>query len=344
MLPFLPPTLLAPLWGVLPMKLHEVAVDYGPVGLVCTPFVRITSAQPSVRWVKSHVPAGSLGPVSVQILGSDPIQMARAAQILSGSGVKVVDINLGCPVRRVVRKGAGAALLRNPEQLKALLGAVRQSTSCLLSAKFRAGYATRDTALEVGLLAQAMGIDFVTLHPRSREDMYRDVADWNLVGELKQALSIPVVGNGDVWYAADALRLQRATGCDGVMIGRPALRNPWIFRQLEQLRNGEPTFEPTGSDVVRHLQHLADGIRRSTGNGRRGPLAPFKEHLGWVLRAVRGGSELLGRALRKSDLEDVLGFLERELQGLPAEVLDLDAQGRDRLEVSPDLCERQTVL
>ena len=342
--PFSPPTLLAPLWGALPAQLQAQLAGYGRVGLVCTPFVRITSHSPVPGHMRRHVERAAVRPICVQILGSDTRQMARAASLLSEAGADVVDINLGCPVHNVVRKGAGAALLRDPEKLGQLLGEVRKATSCLLSAKLRAGYQTRGTALELAKIAEDAGLDFITLHPRSREDMYGRAADWNLVADAKRELTIPVVGNGDVWYAADALRLQRQTGCDAVMIGRPVLRNPWIFRQIEQLRHGQATFVPTGADVVQHLHRTAETIVRTVGGSRRGPLAPFKEHLSWILRAVRGQRDLLDRALRTTALHSLLELLDHELGCLPAEALDLDAHGRQRLEAAVELDAGQTVL
>ncbi len=335
--PFTPPTLLAPMWGVLSPELGELWASYGPVGLVCGSFVRVTAAETGDDWIRSHVVRRAGRPVSVQLMGGDAGRMAHAAGVLSAAGADVIDVNLGCPARQVVRKGAGAALLREPDQLRELLLRVRDQTTGLLSVKLRAGWASTQGMVEIGRSIEACGVDFVTLHPRSRREMYDGVADWRLVGELARSLRVPVVGNGDCWYATDALELQRASSCAAVMIGRPALRNPWIFRQLDELARGSPPYAPSGADVVTHLTAVADQLERSLGTTRRGPLGPLKEHVAWLLRALPNGHEPMQRALRAPSLRQVLVAVARDLGSLPPAALDLDAHGAFRLERTPAL-------
>lgn len=328
--PFARPTLLAPLWGVLPPELHHLIAAHQPLGLACLPFLRITETRQKSGWIERHLERVSVRPVSVQLLGRDPQPMARAAQILSQAGAEVVDINLGCPKPSIVRKGTGAALLGRPEHVRELLTAVRAVTGCLLSVKLRAGLHDRESAVSIACVAQESGVDFVTLHPRSSGEMFTGSADWSLVAELKRALRIPVVGNGDTWFAADALRLERATGSDAVMIGRPALRNPWIFLQLEQLRRGAPVFRPAAADVLGHLERLAAGLEHAWPHSRAGALAPYKEHVTWILRSVATGPALLLRALRAQSVGELAGLLDRELRNLPTEAFDLGADGSYR--------------
>jgi tRNA-dihydrouridine synthase B len=321
--PFSPPALLAPLWGVLPPELHHLFLAHRAPGLVCLPFLRITQTPPRVRWLERQLARVSVRPVSVQLLGSDPAQMARAAGILSRAGAAVVDVNLGCPKPSIARKGTGSALLERPEQVRALLRAMRSASGGLLSVKLRAGIRVRESALSVAGIAEEEGVDFVTLHPRSSREMFAGTPDWNLVAELKRALSIPVVGNGDTWYAADALRLQHATGCDAVMIGRPVLRNPWIFLQLEQLRHGEAVFRPGATDLLGHLDRLATALGRAPGEDPRGALNLFKEHVTWILRAVKTGHALMAGAMRTQSVSELCALLWSELRTLPPEAFDL---------------------
>jgi tRNA-dihydrouridine synthase B len=253
--------------------------------------------------------------------------MARAAEILSRAGAAVVDVNLGCPKPSIVRKGTGSALLERPEQVRALLTAMRSATACLLSVKLRAGVSDRESAMSIACIAEEAGVDFVTLHPRSSDEMFGRTPDWSLVAALKRTLSIPVVGNGDAWYAADALRLQRATGCDAVMIGRPALRNPWIFLQIEQLRRDEAVFRPTASDLLGHLDRLATELTRAWVGAPRGALDLFKEHVTWLLRGVTTGPALLPRAMRAQSVSELGELLGSELQALPPQAFDLGAEG-----------------
>jgi tRNA-dihydrouridine synthase B len=337
MFPFTPPALLAPMWGVLSPELGELLASYGPVGLVCGSFVRITTAQTGDDWIRSHIVHRADRVVSVQLMGSDPERMAHAAQVASAAGADVIDVNLGCPVRQVVRKGAGAALLREPERLQELLLRVRDRTRGLLSVKLRAGWETTEGMVDLGRRIEACGVDFVTLHPRSRSELYEGVADWMLVAELARALRVPVVGNGDCWYAADALRLQRASSCAAVMIGRPALRNPWIFRQLDELSRGWSPYAPSGADVVGHLSEVATRLERTLGATRRGPLGPLKEHVAWLLRALPNGHDQLQRALRAPSPGEVLATVTRDVGSLPPAALDLDAHGAFRLQRTPAL-------
>jgi tRNA-dihydrouridine synthase len=268
-------------------------------------------------------------------MGSDPMRMAHAAGVLSAAGADVIDVNLGCPVRQVVRKGAGAALLRDPKKLRELLLRVRDRATGLLSVKLRAGWGTTEGLVEIGRRIEACGVDFVTLHPRARSEMYDGVADWSLVSELAHALRVPVVGNGDCWYAIDALELWRATSCAAVMIGRPALRNPWIFRQLDELCRGRTPYAPSGADVVAHLSEVADRLERTLGRTRRGPLGPLKEHVTWLLRALPNGHDPMQRALRAPSPVEVLEAVASDLGSLPPTALDLDAHGAFRLERTP---------
>ena len=324
--PFFPPTLLAPMWGVLPAELHHLIAAHQPPGLVCLPFLRITQTGQRARWLERHLRRASVGPVSAQLLGRDPPQMARAAGILSRAGAAVVDVNLGCPKPSIVRKGTGSALLERPEQVRELLAAMRRATGCLLSVKLRAGVSDRESATSIAAIAEDSGVDFVTLHPRSSKEMFAGTPDWSLVAELKRALGIPVVGNGDTWYAADALRLQRVTGCDAVMIGRPALRNPWIFLQLEQLRRGEAVFRPRAADLLGHLDRLATELGRVSPDGPRGALRLLKEHVTWILCGVRTGQAVLPRAMRAQSLGELNELLRSELEALPPEAFDLGAE------------------
>src|SRR5690606_3344434 len=224
---------------------------------------------------------------------NDADRMAEAAEMVEQAGADVVDINLGCPMPRIVRKGVGAAMLNNPRLLEQVLLRMRRHTRGLLSAKIRAGFDDSTRALEIAELVQGCGVDFITVHPRRRSDFYRGVSDWRIIAELKDRLKIPVVGNGDVWYASDALRMRRETGCDAVMIGRPVLRNPWIFQQVAALESGLEPCHPSGQALFDHLYAL---IRDYEGvfEGRKGGLiGPLKEMLTWHGRALPDGQQRL---------------------------------------------------
>jgi len=333
--PWLTPSILAPLEGVGHPAWRALAAEPGGVGLVCTEFVSIGGAPFNPASLAREVVKVPGIPLSVQLLGQDPDRLAAAAGIVAGAGADVVDLNLGCPARGVVGRGAGAALLRDPERLEALVRQVRAAVPGCLSAKMRAGFDGSDRAVEIAERLQAAGIDFLTVHPRRRADFYTGVADWRLVRLLASRLRIPVVGNGDCWYARDALRLQAATGCAAVMLGRSAIRNPWIFAQIAALRAGTPPPAPGGADLAAYLHRVVARYRAALGNERL-VTGKVKELVRYLGRAVRDGGAFRLAALRSGGADEILGCADHRLASLGVADLDLDAEGADRLEQSAE--------
>jgi tRNA-dihydrouridine synthase B len=265
-------------------------------------------------------------------MGNDAELMAEAAGVMALAGADVVDVNLGCPSKTAARKGVGAALLKDRVALGRLLAAMRAAVPGRFSAKLRAGFERSDDALENARVVERSGADFIAVHPRRRIDYFSGIADWRIIGLLRAELSIPVIGNGDVWYAADALRMLEETRCDGVMIGRPALRNPWIFRQIADLTAGRAPFVPTGADVSFHLERL-HAVMLAGFDGPAERLAgPLKEHLGFLCRSLRGSAEISRRLLRLHTPALLLEAAAEVFTPLDAEELDLDAFGRRALE------------
>jgi tRNA-dihydrouridine synthase B len=318
-------TFLAPMEGVTHPILRQLMAERGGIGVVCTEFVRVTSGPLSERTLRRHIVRPSRGLLSVQVMGNHIEHMADAAAIVSDLGADVVDINLGCPAPRAVRKGVGSAMLKDPALLARVLSAMRKRTNLPLSAKIRAGFDDASHVLTIARAVEDSGADFITVHPRRRVDFYSGVADWRIIALLSRELSIPVVGNGDIWYAADALRMRRETGCWGVMLGRPALRNPWIFPQIEALSAGESPPQPTGLDVSSHLSELA--ARLGDWLSDAGVLGMLKEQLRYLGRAVPDGGQFLREACRKTSTRDALAFVLDALGPVPAEGLDLGAHG-----------------
>jgi len=179
-------------------------------------------------------------PLSVQIFGYDPSIMAEAAAVIEASGANILDINFGCSVRKIIKTGAGAALMREPKKAEAVIKAVRNSIKIPLTIKMRSGWDTSgDQALELSRIAEACGVDAIALHPRTAYQGFGGNAYWPFIAAVKKHVSIPVIGNGDINSAQDALKMMNDTGCDAVMIGRAAIRNPWIFSQVNALLKGE---------------------------------------------------------------------------------------------------------
>ena len=235
-------------------------------------------------------------PITAQLFGSDPLRLAEATKMIEDLGFDAVDLNLGCPAKKVVKACGGSALLRDLKLVAELLKTIRSTTSMPFTIKIRAGWSEREiVAIEVGKLAEDLGIDAITLHPRTRMQGFSGKADWHLIGQLKSHLRIPVIGNGDVLTAEDALRMRTETGCDGVMIGRGALSNPWVFRQIFELENGLPRTVP---DVHAKYQLIKDYFELLFEEQTAGAIGKMKQFASWFTHAVP-----FGASLRKSIYE-----------------------------------------
>jgi tRNA-dihydrouridine synthase B len=241
---------LAPMAGVTDSIFRRLLLSIGGLGLVCSEMTNAASVSPKARSrhrLLDYLPEER--PIAMQLSGNDPELVASAAKVVEELGPDIIDINCGCPSPKVTGGGHGSALLRDLPKLSKLLEAVRASVQLPITLKFRAGWDEQSlNYLETAKRAEAAGIAAIALHPRTREQGYKGEADWSRVAEVKQAVSIPVIGSGDVVDAHSALERLRTSGADGVMIGRGAMANPWIFLQIAQLRRGEAIFQPSPAD------------------------------------------------------------------------------------------------
>ncbi len=245
-----PNIVLAPMVGVTDSVFRRLLRSLGGLGLVTTEMTNAASVTPkalSRHRLLDFLPEER--PLAMQLSGNDPELVARAAEQVEALGANVLDLNCGCPSPKVTGGGHGSALLKDLPKLDRMLRTLRATVSIPITLKFRAGW--DDTMLnyvETAQLAEAAGVSALVLHPRTKAQGYSGVSDWTRVTEVKQAVKIPVLGSGDVKDAHDALDRLRVYGADGVMIGRAAMANPWIFKQTAQLRAGEPVFQPQPSD------------------------------------------------------------------------------------------------
>jgi tRNA-dihydrouridine synthase B len=257
-------------------------------------------------------------PLGIQLFGDTPESLAEAARMVEGYG-ELLDINMGCPVRKVVGTGAGSALLREPGKIAAIIRAVRAATSLPLTVKIRSGWhCGDDTFREIGMIAEAEGCDAITLHPRSRSQMFSGTAAWEQLRELKGSVSIPVLGSGDLFTAQDCLRMMRETGCDGVMIARGALGAPWIFRQLAELSERGTVTAVTNLQRVEAMhQHLELFCRES---GEAVAVREMKKHIGWYARGFAGAADIRRACNTARDIRDLLTLMER-ISAIPNEYI-----------------------
>ena len=259
-----PPIVLAPMAGITDRQFRLVLRRLGGVGLVTMEFISSEAlVRKNKRARKLMQYADEERPISIQIYGRDAAHMAGAARIVEEIGADICDINMGYPANKILKGCSGCALMGDLELARDIVRTVRRAISIPLSVKFRLGLDDdRRNFLELARICEGEGVDAVAMHARTASQMFGGRADWNEIALLKRALSIPVVGNGDIAVAEDAVRMLRETGCDGVMIGRSSMKNPWIYRQAAGLLAGRHPFEPTIADrhdVIRaHFDMLTD--------------------------------------------------------------------------------------
>ncbi len=276
--------ILAPMSGFTDYPFRRLAKEHG----CCLVFTEMVSAEGLLRKGKSFLRIEKdEHPISVQLFGSDPRVIAEAAQVSEGMGVDAIDINMGCPAKQVVKTGAGADLMRFPEKVKEILIGVRKRVKNPLTVKIRSGWDHRHiNAVEISKIAEESGIDAIFVHPRTRDQGFRGAADWKLIGQVKKAVRIPVIGNGDVTTPSLARKMSQETGCDGVMIGRGALGNPWIFdrRNFNSSGNGfmaEPSLEERRKVMEYHFSLLREHY------GEKGAMREIRKHAARYTKGLR---------------------------------------------------------
>jgi len=277
--------ILAPMSGITDYPFRRLVREMG-----CNlAFTEMVSAEGLLRKGRSFLKIEKdEHPVSVQLFGSDPNILAEAAQVAEGMGADAIDINMGCPAKQVVKTGAGADLMRFPEKVKGILFEVRKKVKSLITIKIRSGWdGEHINAVEISKIAEDCGIDAISIHPRTRVQGFRGQADWSLIGEVKRAVHIPVIGNGDVTTPPLAKKMLEETGCDGVMIGRGALGNPWIFRFKNSEHWGrEPAMPPSLEERKNMIHHHFFLIQAHCGE--KGAVKTIRKHVYWYTKGFPG--------------------------------------------------------
>ncbi len=314
-----PNVVLAPMEGVTDLTFRRLIRRIGGAGLTCTEFIPSVGlkAGGGKAWETAQFDPDER-PVSVQLYGRDPRVLAEAARVVEGMGATFCDINMGCPSKSVCANSGGSSLLKDPGLVRQIVGSVRRAITMPLTVKMRSGFDQRSrNAPEIAWICQEEGAEAITVHWRTREDRYGGVRAVDKIAEVKARVSVPVLGNGDIVDVQSALAMFAETGCDGVMIGRGAMRNPWLLLQVSQAISGQPVTAVTGEERRAVLLGFLAEIREHFGADAP-TLGRFKKVANYFMLGLPHGDEVRTALLRSHSVPEVMDKAEAYFSRLRA--------------------------
>lgn len=300
---------LAPMAGVTDISFREIAISMG-CSMVYSEMVSAKALHYGSSNTEDLLRISPLEkPIAVQLFGSEKEILAEtAARLSENEDIVLIDINMGCPAPKLVKNGEGASLMLDPKKAQEILREVKKATEKPVTCKFRRGFKMdEETALDFALRMEEAGADLITVHGRFREQYYSGKSDREIIRKIKKALSIPVIGNGDIFTGADALEMFETTGCDGIMVARGALGNPWIFSEIRAALENTPYTPPTLEERIRILiRHYENTLAY---DGERKAVREMRKHVGWYLKGMPRSTDLKNRINTETDSRKVLESL-----------------------------------
>lgn len=313
-----PPLVLSPMAGVTDISFRRLLKQCGGIGLTVSEFISVeglTRNNPkSKRQMRFYE---NERPFAVQIFGGQPERMRMAAEMAEEIGADILDVNCGCPAPKVVKHGGGSGLLKDHPRLETILTEIKKAITIPMTVKIRAGfYDHAINAVETAKLAEGCGAEHIALHGRTKEQGYRGLANWDLVKQIKQVVKVPVSGSGDVTTIQQAFDRFRETACDGVLIGRGAMANPWIFRQIEDTLHGREPFQPTLEDkralLLEYFEMLQQDMPKLAAIGR------MKQLAGQFTRGLQGGALFRTALYHSHSVEEILDRISEYFETIGA--------------------------
>lgn len=301
-----PPLILSPMAGVTDYTFRRLIKRRGGVGLVVSEFI-------SVEGLTRHNPKSKRQmrfdeeerPFAVQIFGGQPGRMALGAEMAQEVGADILDVNCGCPAPKVVKNGGGSGLLREPARLETILKEIKKTISIPLTLKLRTGYTDASiNVVDVAKMAEQCGVEHIQVHGRTREQGYKGLANWDLIGAVKEAVSIPVSGNGDITTIEYGLKKWRESGVNGILIGRGAMQNPWIFRQFEDVLAGREPYRPDLAEKKAVLLEFFSMCREEMPE--LPALGKMKQLAGQFTKGLVGGAQFRQTLYHSHSAEEIL--------------------------------------
>lgn len=328
----LPLLALAPMQDVTDLPFWKLMTRYGGADVYYTEYFRVHATSNLEGWIVKSITQNPTGrPVIAQMIGNDIDALIRNAKKLEQLPVAAIDLNLGCPAPVVYRKCAGGGLLREPQRVDSILGALRDAISTKFTVKTRIGFESSDVFDELLPIFAKHKIDLLTVHGRTVKEMYRSEVHYDFIARAVAAVPYPVLANGNVYSAEKAAEVLRATGAKGLMIGRGAIRNPWLFTQIRQHQRGEPIFVPSGRDVLNYIRDLFETVRPN-GIRESAHVQKMKKYMNYIGVGIEPTGEFLHQVRRVTTERDFFALCERFLdhdEPMPLEPFSIPLPERD---------------